>query len=741
MSGNNTLLTELKRRHVWRVAAAYALTAWLLLQLASIVLPAFGAPGWTMMALIVLFAIGFIVTVVFAWVFEVTPTGIRRTEAASSPDVRAEPAHRAVGRKLNAVILVVLVLAIAVLGWRVYALRHRPQAGTPAVAAATESPSLSPSPTPSPSPAASASAPAKPLASITEQPIPARSIAVLPFENLSADKKNAYFAAGIQDLILTKLADISGLKVIARTSTAKYASHPASLTEIGKQLGVATILEGSVQKAGNRVLINVQLINARTNAHIWAKAYTKTLIDVFGVEGEVAGKIATALDAKLSPAQTADLAAVPTTNRAAYDAFLRAEYQANLGNTNYATANWKAAIPLYRKAVEADPKFALAYARLSFVESELAWFGGAGESVEQLNRSARADARRALKLSPRLAAAKLALGFTEYYGHRNYPAALKAFSAVVKLAPNNANALAARGYVQRRMARFNAAIGSLGRALTLDPQNSSLAYELGVTYMLASRYPGAERTFQRALAIDPHNLNAKEAYSAAILLGSGDVARAMAVVQGDQPAMKFIRYGLLALQRKYAAALDVINSIPDTPDNFPPSAGSKAGYLADTYLLMGDTAKARALYAQDLTKMRAQLKLQQGDNLVRVWQEIADDQLGLGHVARALAALGKAQAIVDAARDAVSGPSHTEINASYYAQAHRADLAVPLLARALASPGIGNTYSPVMLWLDPAWDSIRRDPRFQALLKKYAKYKPAVIYPIPDASAAQAVHG
>jgi TolB-like protein len=736
---------DLKRRHVWRVAIAYAVVAWLLLQLLSIVFPTFGAPAWVLKVVTVLLAAGFPVALVLAWAFEVTPEGVRRTEPADSPQSRPEDQSHRIGRTLNTGIIVALILAVGLLGWRLMVLRHAPAAPAQAAGATRSSDEANPHPgTIAPDSAAGLAAAGSPRAPSTPV-IPARSIAVLPFENLSTDKGNAYFADGIQDLILTKLADINDLKVIARTSTAMYKSHPANLTKVGEQLGVATILEGSVQKAGNQVLINVQLINAKTDAHIWAKAYTRTLDNVFGVEGEVAGKIASALDAKLSPAQSADLAAVPTTNKAAYDLYLRAEYAANQSRLSYVfnRDGFKNAIPLYRQAVQADPGFALAWARLSYTESELAWLGG-GEHAQELAAQARKDAERALQLAPHLADAQLALGYCDYYGRGDYPAALKAFAEAHALKPNDSDALAARGYVERRMGHFDAAIASLQKAFALDPRNSILATELGTTYMMVSRYPQAEDAFRRALALDPGNLNAQNFYPYAVLFGTGDVARALAAAQGDSVPMRLARSEFLTYQRKYREALAVLDAIPDTPANFPPVNGaSKVQAEADLYSLMGDKARARALYAQDLPKARAQIGHAKDMYSAERWGRVADDELGLGHTASGIAAVAKAQAIVDKfiQRHNDIGPSVTEYDASFYANAGRADLAVPLLARALAMPSGGIDYSPVMLWLDPWWDPIRQDPRFQALEKKYAKYKPAVIYPVPAASAPQVAHG
>jgi TolB-like protein/predicted TPR repeat methyltransferase len=702
------LLEELKRRHVWRVAVAYAIAAWLLVQIATQVFPFFNIPNWVVRVVVLLLVSGFPVVAALAWVYEVTPEGIRRTEPAGSPEARPVHEHRSVGQKLNAIIIIVLVLAVAVTSWRLYAVRHEntAAAATGSAAEAQRNPSS---------------------AGAQAQAIPAKSIAVLPFENLSTDKTNAYFADGMQDLILTKLADVGDLKVISRTSTMQYGSRPQNLKQIGQQLGVATILEGSVQKAANEVLINVQLINARTDGHIWAQSYTRTLDNIFGVEGDVAAQIAGTLSAKLSPAQSAQLAAVPTRNPAAYDAFLRAEYQSNKGMINYDTASWKAAIPLYREAVQADPGFALAWARLSYDESQLAWFGGGGQDVKQLNAQARADAEQALKLAPDLAASQLALGYCEYWGRQDYDAALKAFAAALKLKPNDADALAAQGYVQRRMGHFDAAVASLQQASTLDPRNSALAFELGLTYMETSRYAEAGQAFQRALALDPENRNAKAAYSNTIVYSGGDMARAMTAAQGDDPALKIQRVFLLTYQRNYKDALALLDGIPDTPDNFSIGGGGfKPQQQANLYWLMGDTARAKPLYAQSLALLREPLRMAQGSNLAFVLMAAANVEMGLGQNAEGLEAIEKSLKAVADSKDQVYGPIVMVTNAENYAQAGRADLAVPLLAKALAAPGIGQGYSPVMLWHDPWWDSIRNDARFQALLKQYAKYKPAV---------------
>jgi TolB-like protein len=714
VSDGRGLLEELKRRHVGRVAIAYAVVAWLLVQIATQVFPFFGIPDWVVRLLVVLVVLAFPVALLLAWVYEITPAGIRRTEPAESPDARTPSEAKQVGRRLDAVIITVLALAVIVLSGRMLQQRH---ALPPAMKSAASRP------------VAKIRAPALSPFIEAAQAIPAKSIAVLPFANLSDDRNNDYFVAGIQDLILTRLADIGDLRVISRMSTARYASSPDDLRNIGRQLGVATILEGSVQRADNQVLINVKLIDVRSDNHIWAQDYVRSLENVFGVEGEVAQKVADALKARLSPAESARLAAVPTSNRAAMDAFLRAEFQMNHGFTNYDSGSLRAAIPLYRRAVILDSGFALAFARLSQAQSRLAWFGGGGLDVKQLVADARVDAERAFKLDPDLSASWTALGYSRYWGEGDYAGALQAFTVALKLKPNDADALAAQGYVERRQGRFEDAAASLEQAFTHDPRNTALAFEIGTTYAMVNRYGEATPWYQRALAMDPGNLNAKAEYANVVLFATGDVQRALDAAQGGAPLLKLVRVSLLAYRRDYRTALTLLESVPDTSENFSVINGSKALIQAELHRLAGDAANARPLYERSLAEAKRQTRLQQGINLALVWRNVATAELGLGHLAAGLAAVAESQKRATASGDRVFTPQIMYVNATLYAEARRPDLAVPLLAQALASPGIGTYCAPVLLWIDPAWDPIRRDARFRALLKQYVKAQPAETTP------------
>jgi TolB-like protein/Tfp pilus assembly protein PilF len=694
-------LARLKQRKLVQWALAYVAFAFALIQVLDVIAQRFGWPDQIEKLLIFALAMGFLVALVLAWYH-----GERGAQKVSGTEI------------------VILALLLAIGGgllWRFE--RATPATGSLRAASSTDAAQRNPGATP---------------ASIPIAAIPAKSIAVLPFENLSGDKDNAYFADGMQDLILTKLADIGDLKVISRTSTAKYESHPDNLKTIAQQLGVATILEGSVQKAGNQVLINVQLINASSDSHVWAQSYQRTLDNIFGVEGEVAQKIADALKARLSPVESAQLAALPTTNQAAYDLFLRAEYQAHKGNVNYVPADFRAAIPLYRQAIQKDPNFALAYAQLSFAESGVVWFGSGEDDVKPLVADSLAQAEKALALQPRLVAGYLALGYNAYWGRQDYPASLKAFAAALKLRPNDADALAATGYVLRRQGRFDEAIAAMRRALVLDPRDSDVADNLGETCAAVGRTAEAAQFYERAMALDPDNYQARWDYSGLILASSGDVARALKMAQGDAPLLQLERVQLLTYQRKYRDALALLADIPDAANAFDYQSGPKTLWQANLHRLMGDDAQARPLYARALSESRARIARLTGnaDKLGFVWNHVGAAELGLGKLDDALAAAAKSQALSIQSGDRFFALGVTQLNAALYAQAGRADLALPLLAKApLASPGIGTLYPPVTLGFDPAWDPVRNDPRFQALLKKYARYKPAAVDAIAPSAA------
>jgi len=672
-------LQELARRNVWRAGLLYVGAAWALAQGVAQLAPSLGLPEMAARWFMVAAALGFPFWIAFAWFFELTPEGFRREREVAE----GQSITRTTGRKLDFAIIGVLAVAVVLL--LTDRVLHTPESAGGR----------------------------------------AKSIAVLPFENLSDDKAGEYFVVGIQDEILTRLSNIGDLKVVSRTSTEKYRSHAEDLREVGRALGVGAIVEGSVQRAGDKVRIAVQLIDAGTDTHLWAQSYDREMRDVFAVQSDVAGQIAAALKLKLQPGEARGMARVPTTDPVAYDLFLRAEYLASRGGMNLDSRPLREALPPYRQAIARDPSFALALARLSYVQSLLVWLGS-GVDVDALSVEARANAERALALDPKLADAYIALGFSDYYGRgrRDYDAALASFATAQRLRPNDAGAMAAAGYVYRRQGRISDSIRKLEEALEHDPRNSRITSNLAANYTMVWRYADAEAAYRRALALDPDNVSAQDLLSNVILLRTGDPDSAMAVLQGDHPFLKQRKAWTLMFQRRHAEAIPIVEAIPDTEDFFGGMFGySKEAFLGALHRGMGDDAGARRHYLQAEGEAREALAGAEasGDatSHINALHGMADVEFGLGRTAEALELVDRAQALVDVLEDEYMQHFMNLLSAELYARAGRADLAVPLIDRVLGSPHGGIAYSPAVLPNDPIWDKVRGDPRFVALQAKY----------------------
>jgi TolB-like protein len=689
MSQGRGFFYELKRRHVVRVAIAYAVAAWVLLQLASIVFPALGAPDWVLRVVIALIAFGFPIALILAWAFELTPDGIRRTEPAHSPEARAPEDHHRVGRSLNVVVIGALVLAIAVLLWRQFG--SHATTGEPRAAAA------------------GAAAPGK-------------SIAVLPFDNLSDDKSNGYFATGMQDEILTRLAGIHALKVISRTSTEKYASHPTDLKTVGRELDVASVLEGSVQKAGDKVHINVQLIDTGNDDHLWAQSYDRDLKDIFAVERDVAQSIADALKATLQPQEKALVAAVPTTNPAAYDLYLRAiEHFNRARDQDVLTATeMPQAIVLFEQSLEADPKFALV-AALAGEAHMFIYFNGIDRGATRL-AAAKASIDRALAVQPDLGEAHYALALFHYYGHRDYASALQELDRAQQSLPNSAYVAVASAAIARRQGRWNEAIVGFQRAALFDPRSSAPLDQLGLTYAALRRYADADQAFSRSVSVSADPADERVTQAINTVRWKGDLGPLRTVLQVLTPGSDaFVgnaasRYQFDMYSQDYAAAARVA-------DSDPAGAWGDQGnivlprelYLALAYASMGDKEKAGAAYARVRSSMVAALAQQ---------PDAADLHLALGLAAAGLASKDdalregrRAAELMPPSRDNISGSGVLVWLAQIEAMVGERDAAFDHLRHALALPS-GGSISPSVLKLDPAWDPLRRDPRFDALLEQ-----------------------
>ena len=657
---------ELQRRKVYRVAAAYIIAAGFIIQISSAVFPAWDLPNWAFRLVVVLLLIGFPIALILAWAYDVTPQGIRATPTPSTPGSN---------RRRNLIMLVAFGIIVSA-GAGLFLL---PRGSARKID---------------------------------------KSIAVLPFQNLSDEKENAYFADGIQDDILTNLAKIGDLKVISRTSVMSYRGDGArNAREIGKALGVGALLEGSVRRAGNRVRVSVQLINADNDGHIWAEDYDRDLTDVFAIQSDLAQKIALTLQAKLSSNEKARLDRQATQNPDAYLLLLKAhDYANSMDVTHDSSAK---AVPLLEQAIKLDPNFALAFADLSITES---WLYHSVNPTVARREKARLNADEALRLQQDLPEGHLALGFSYYYGDRDYERALAEFEIAKRGLPNEAKAYLAIGAIQRRQGKWAESTANLEKASALDPKNASVLRNLMSNYMALRNFKAAENVVDRGLVIDPHSFEMIGLKAYLALASTGDLTetekRLSSIPSDIDPngLLTWLRSGVLIWQRRFPEALALVQKFPGETFNTDSSAPvPKASVEGTIHLLQGDQAAAQA----EFEKARIV-----SETLLRDAPEDAARHAQLGLI---LAALGrKEEAIAEGKRavelrpesqDAFDGPRCTAALAQIYAWTGEFDEAFRLLDHLLSVP---NGLTVTILKIDPAWDSLRKEPRFQALIDKYA---------------------
>jgi TolB-like protein/DNA-binding winged helix-turn-helix (wHTH) protein/Flp pilus assembly protein TadD len=604
------------------------------------------------------------------------------TPAIPETPVPQEKAHRP-QRRLIAVMAGLLLVAAALLGWHQFG-RH---------------------------PADTASA------------VDLKSIAVLPFQSLSTDESNAYFASGMQDMILTRLVGIGGLKVISRTSTAKYPSHPEDVKTIAQQLGVATLLEGTVQKAGDQVLINVQLIDAESGNHLWAQAYTRTLDNVFNVEGEVAQNVAEALKVQLTSAETARIDRVPTRNAEAYDMYLRAGAHANRAYDDPTLSSSEApvAISLYQQALAKDPDFALAYAGLARANMQVYFF--APDRTNARLAEAKTAADRALALQPNLGQGHYALGLYYYWGHRDYASATTQLELARQALPNSATVELLIASIARRQGRWEEAVALFHTATVLDPHSEFAFNQLGVTYQSMRRYGDADRAYGAALALSRNPMGERLAQVFNEMMWKGDPAPMRAELAKLTPGSDAYKGNIMGiyferlLARDYAGAIKVVESDKaenwDDPDNV---VLPRRLYLAWALQSSGDMAKATAVYTEIAAGARAALVERPDDADLHL--ALAFSLAGLGRKTEAIAEGERAVALIPVTEDALTGADMLGYQAQLYMRVGQPEQAVALIDRVLSMPA-GLVLSNELLRLDPLWDPLRDDPHFKALLLKY----------------------
>jgi TolB-like protein/Tfp pilus assembly protein PilF len=656
---------ELRRRKVFRVALAYVVASWALAQGLAQVLPVFDIPNSVIRSAIALMLIGFPVVLALAWLFDVTPQGIRATPTVAPP------------RQLRLNLIMLIATGVIISAGAGFFLLPRASA----------------------------------------RKID-KSIAVLPFQNLSDEKENAYFADGIQDDILTNLSKIGDLKVISRMSVMSYRGDGArNAREIGKALGVATLLEGSVRRAGNRVRVSVQLISANNDEHIWAEDYDRDLTDVFAIQSDLAQKIASTLQAKLSPNEKARLDRRPTENPDAYLLFMQAERYA-IG-AEMLSDDFRKAEQLYDHAIKLDPNFAAAFACLSMVES---WAYHSFDPIPARREKSRFAADEALRLQPDLPEGHLALGFSYYYGDRDYERALAEFEIAKRGLPNEAQAYMAVGAIQRRQGKWAESTASLEKSAALDPKNLTALFNLAFSCIYQRKFETADKILDRAIVAVPQSFVSRGLKAYLTVLWKGDIRSAENELSSFPPEVDpdgrvtAARIWLFSLQRKFSDALQVAHQFRGetlaNPSTAPCPKAFSEGVL---YLNLGDKVKARTAFERARV-VSEQLLRESPDDAARHAQHGAI-LAGLDQKQEAINEGKRAVELLPESQDAFDGPQITTSLAEIYAWVGEQDQAFRLLEHLLDVP------SSLTIWLlrlDPVWDPLRKDPRFQALIDKYA---------------------
>src|SRR6184192_585044 len=551
--------------------------------------------------------------------------------------------------------------------------------------------------------------------------VPAKSIAVLPFENLSPDPNNAYFAEGIQDEILTRLSKIADLKVISRTSTTHYKSAPENLPEIAKQLGVAHILEGSVQKSADAVRVNVQLIKAATDSHLWSDTFDRKLTDIFSVESEVSKAIADQLRAKLTGQEAEIIAAKPTNNPQAYDAYLRG--LAYTLKTAFTPANSLAAQKYLKEAVQLDPRFALGWALLSYVDAS-GYLTQSLQPTAALREEARQSADTALSLQPDLGEAVFAKGFYHYACLKDYDTAVKYLEQAYQLLPNNSRIPQALAYVERRRGNWEKSEAYFNDAEKLDPRNINLLSQHARSYVCLRRFPEALAKLEQILNITPDDIDTL-VLKARIAQAEGDLPRASALLAplrlgADYANALETQVYQAILEARPTAVIAQLKEILAKPDQaLGYYNGELRFWLGWAQEVAGDHAAARESWSQARTELEPFLK-EQPENFV-LMGDLALTNMWLGDNAAALTLAERAIAMMPIDKDALTGPRPLDILARVAAQAGDTDRSISTLTKLLSIPyeaplAANPPLTPALLRLDPMFEPLRNDPRFQKLV-------------------------
>ncbi len=670
---------ELKRRNVYRAAAVYTMTSWLLIQVATQVSPFFEIPNWVVRLVILVLVAGFPIAVALAWAFELTPSGIVKT--AEAPVERTGDWN--IVHRIYSAVIALLALAIVVLLF----LRYSGSYSAPGGASAE------------------------------------KSIAVLPFENLSDSKDNVYFADGMQDDLLTNLAKIQDLTVISRTSVMKF-RDPATrnLREIGKSLGVANILEGSVRRKADRVVVNVQLIDARSDRQLWANHYDRTIQDSLGLEGDLATEIADALRARLTPEEKERVARKPTQNAEAYVLYLQALPYEQGPDT--LLEDYRRAVDFYASAIQLDPDFALARAHLASTCAEIFHFH---QPFESWRNRARAEAETAARLQPGLGEAHFALGQCAYWFDEDYERALAEFATAQRDSPNDSNIGGYIAAIRRRQGLWEEALATYERMERLDPQNPNILRNVLFTNGALRRWPQAAAAAARFRAVAPDSVVAKIQSGYIEFQWKGDIDALQRYLEGipqdkdPEGAVTLSRWEAAMLKRDFAGAAKAVQAFGGKEFSYLPGALQPRSFFLGLIALaqndhdraIQELAAAAPHFEQDVKEAPDAADRRANLGLLYAFMARHDEAIREGKLAIELKPIEK---------DATDGATMLCCLALIYARVGEKDLAIQLIDRLLETPGAADSvdYSitPNDLRYRWEWDPLRSDPRFQKLLTK-----------------------
>jgi TolB-like protein/tetratricopeptide (TPR) repeat protein len=680
---------ELKRRNVFRVGIAYLVVCWLVMQVADVVINNIGAPDWLFQAIMLVLLLGFPVAVIFAWAFEMTPEGLKKEKDVD----RSQSVAPKTGRKLDRAIIGIMALALVYFVWESRFQTDSeitPESSNPAVAEIQ-------------------------AVSTSDETVNKEdnSIAVLPFANRSRSEDDAFFSDGIHDDLLTQLAKIGDLKVISRTSVMKYRDTEKTIPEIAAELGVSTILEGGIQRAGKRIRINAQLIDVTTDEHLWAETFDRemTMENIFDIQSEITRQIVTAVKGELSETEQQSLAAAPTDNLEAYEAFLHAKASTN--RADYTKEKYIEAQPWAERAVKLDPEFAEAWAILTEIHGQAVWLGY--ENTPERHKAAREALSKATQLNPNSAFVKAAQADYLYRFDNDYEAALKMHKEALEIAPGDGRILFNKALTQRRLGLWHESINTFEKAVQLDPDNIFIATQMIDTLTWMNEWNRVESLLNEWIIKYPESRDLRGQKVRAKLLHHGDLVSARVLFDLLPPSAGYLYKATASALLGFEHNFDALLAIQDSPAftqyvQFGTDAGLAKGI---TYHLMGDEESSKQYLQQQLnyslarTPNGALIDTFELMNLAVCWSY-------LGEHKKAIAASSKAIEMTPKEKDHISGTALDHIHSLILARAGHHDEALDRLTENI--DGIEGL-TRWELYLDPAWDFFRDDERFNELAK------------------------